>query len=271
MTDLWNGRRLGVVGAGNMAEAMVRGALAAGLLTPDRITASDPDAARRGVFQALGCGTESDGRQAARCDAVLLAVKPQVMKDVLSNVGALMRPGALAISIAAGVDTTTIESYLPAGVALVRAMPNLPLVAGRGMTALARGRGADDAAMRLAISLFTAAGAALELDESRINAVTALSGSGPAYVFKLAEAMAAAGEGLGLPKEVALTLTIETIRGAAAMLEREGVPAELRRRVTSPGGTTAAAIKTMDDGGFDSLVRGAVDAAFRRGGELGAK
>ena len=267
--NTWSGKRLGMIGAGNMAEALVRGVTAFGLLPASMIEAYDPLSKRRDLLASLGCGVSDTPEKAAASDVVLFAVKPETVRAAASVVRQHLRPGALVISIAAGVPLRVLASQLPEGSRLIRVMPNTPLLVGYGMSALARGPGVDDANFRLAQSLFSSAGNAVEVDESLLDAVTALSGSGPAYLFRFAEALEAGGVALGLGPELARTLTATTLRGAAEMLVRGGDPAELRQNVTSPGGTTAAALEALDGGGFAGLVSKALLAAKRRGEELG--
>ncbi len=294
---------LAFIGAGNMAEAIARGVIAAGLIGGGRMIAADPVAARRQVFDGLGAATTADNAAAARSAArLLLAVKPQHMNDVLAELAGAVSPDALVISIAAGVSTAKIEAGLagqvpersPAGFPppdpnqsppapmpnaqcpmpafrVVRVMPNTPMLVGCGMSGLARGRHASDADLDWARRLFEAAGETVVLaDEDLINAVTAVSGSGPAYFFYLIEWMVAAGVDEGLHPEDALKLAAQTCAGAAKLLAESGEdPRELRRRVTSPGGTTQAAVDLLDARGVAEAIRDAVRAAAARSRELG--
>ena len=257
---------LAVIGAGNMAEAIVRGVLSAGLIPAERIIAADPVAARRSLFTDQ-LKIKSVEAPTANARIVLLSVKPQQMNGVL---GALERGSdALFISIAAGVRTATIESVLSES-RVVRAMPNTPMLVGEGMTAICRGSKATADDLATARRLFESAGRVIEVEESQMEAVTAVSGSGPAYVFYLAEQMMAAGASLGLSAEQAKTLTLQTIAGAARMLvSSSDTPIELRRKVTSPGGTTQAAIESMEASGVGVGIQKAVIAAAERGKVLG--
>ena len=257
---------LSIVGAGNMAEAIVRGILSAGLITPERIIAADPVTARRDLFHnQLKINTLET--PTANAKIVLLSVKPQQMKDALSSLS--NNSDSLFISIAAGVKTSAIESLL-GQVRVIRAMPNTPMLVGEGMTALCRGKHATADDSSLARCLFEAAGKVVDVDESQMDAVTAVSGSGPAYVFYLAEQMIAAGTLLGLTPVQSKLLARQTIAGAGKMLMgSKDEPAELRRKVTSPGGTTQAAIETMDIHGVAAGIRSGVIAAAERGKSLG--
>lgn len=267
---LWKDKRLGVIGAGNMAEALIRGVVGTELISPDKILACDPATERRMVFQSIGCQVADNAAAAAEMDVLLLSVKPQMVRDVLGDIGNLVEPGTLVISIIAGVKSSTLAGLLPEGVRIIRVMPNTPLLVGMGMAAVAKGVGAGSDDMQRVLALFEAAGKAIEVDENAMDAVTALSGSGPAYVFYFAEALIAAGKSLGLPADVSHTLAINTLRGAASMLALEdGDPEDLRKKVTSPGGTTAAALDVFREGDFFALVDKALMAAKKRGEELG--
>lgn len=250
-----------------MAEALLRGVVRSGLLNAKKITVYDILPERRAVFEKMGCVRAESAEEALTGSITLVAVKPQNVRDALQAVPAL--PKSLFVSIAAGVSTKTLESILGETSRVVRVMPNTPLLAGKGMTALCAGTRATPEDVAAAAALFRCGGDAVEVEEEAMNAVTALSGSGPAYVFRFAEAMFAAGEGMGLSRELARRLTIGTIAGAAAMLEGGVEAAELRGRVTSPGGTTAAALEVFEEGDFEGLVERALFAARERSVELG--
>ncbi len=221
----------------------------------------------------MGFRTGTDNAEAARwADVVVLAVKPQKMDEVFADLAGVLGQHTLVISIAAGVTIGALARGLGAGVRIVRAMPNTPALVHAGMTAYARGRGATDADARLAHTLFTQVGDALELEESLLDAVTGLSGSGPAYVFRLIEGLVAGGQAAGLAAEDALRLAAQTVRGAAKLLIESGeAPSELRRKVTSPKGTTEAGLAHLDAHGFADAVSGAVEAATARSRALGAE
>jgi pyrroline-5-carboxylate reductase len=267
---LWEDKRLGVIGAGNMAEALIRGVVGTELIAPGKILACDPNPERRLVFQSIGCQVADNPAAAAGMEVLLLSVKPQMVRDVLGDIRDRVKPGTLIISIMAGVKSSTIAGLLPGGMRIIRVMPNTPLLVGMGMAAVAKGVGAGGSDMQRVLALFEAAGRAIEVDESDMDAVTALSGSGPAYVFYFAEALIAAGKSLGLPAGVSHILAINTLRGAASMLAlKDGDPADLRKKVTSPGGTTAAALDVFREGDLFGLVEKALAAAEKRGEELG--
>lgn len=262
---------LGILGAGNMAEAIARGLLKSGTLAADRIVASDVVAARREFFEnELKIRAIDDPAAVAReSKVILLAVKPQAMNAVLDAIAGVVRPDATIVSIAAGVTCARIEARL-APRPVVRTMPNTPLMVGLGAVAIAPGTHARAEHLTQARRLFDSVGIVVEVREDQLDAVTALSGSGPAYFFYLVEAMTRAGERMGLSPDVALRLASQTALGAGRMLaDGTDSPADLRRKVTSPGGTTQAAIEHLQNGGFESLVVDALLAAERRGKELG--
>lgn len=260
------------IGGGNMARSLIGGLIRRGV-DPRTIRVSEPDSGRREeLAHDFGVVATADNAVAAQgAGTVVLAVKPQVMPDVARAIGpALAGQRALVISIAAGIRIDDLARWLSVPAAVVRAMPNTPSLIGAGITALVRGPGVDDAEAARAQALMSAAGETLWLaDEGLIDAVTAVSGSGPAYVFALMEAMEAAGIAQGLPAAVARQLVVSTVLGAARMAHEVGEPpAVLRQRVTSPKGTTAAALEVLAAGSFAPLVDEAIAAATRRGGEL---
>ena len=259
------------IGAGNMAEALVHGIIRAKLLPSRCLRVTDTDRRRLDHFQATfgvtGFERNVDGIQGAH--VVVLAVKPQVMADVLKDIGAKLDPATLVVSIAAGITMHRIQQQLPAGRRVVRVMPNMPALAGAGVSVYCPGDRATEDDAKLVESLFKSVGGVVRLDEKHLDAVTALSGSGPAYVFFLAEFMMQAGHDMGLDHETAKTLTLGTIRGAARLLEEMGQePEELRQRVTSKGGTTAAALEVLEAGRVKEIFIKAIRAAQKRSREL---
>ena len=264
---------LGIIGAGNMAEAVARGVTGAGLFGPSQIIAADVSAARRELFsnQLNVRAVESNADAARDAKTLLLSVKPQQMEAALAALGGALRPDALVISIAAGTTTAFIERHLGGAAKwrVVRAMPNTPMLVGEGMTALAAGAHATPDDLRHARRIFESAGAVIDVGEDLIDAVTAVSGSGPAYFFYLAEHMIEAAQRMGLSPDHARLLVSRTALGAAKMLaESPDAPHELRRKVTSPGGTTEAAIRHMESRQLPDVVREAIFNAERRGREL---
>jgi len=264
---------LGFLGAGQMAEAIARGVIGAGILKPDGILASDVAEDRREVFRSLGASVTADNAEVVRgCRDVIVAVKPQNLPTLLPEIGPALSAKHLLMTICAGCPTAQFEAASAAPVRVVRAMPNLPMRVGKGVTAICRGRHASDADLARAERLFGAAGAVVRVEERLMDAVTALSGSGPAYVYFLAEAMIEAGIMEGLPPETARALAVETIRGAGEMMSAEPVPPEeLRRRVTSKGGTTEAAFRSLEESGARAAFVRAIRAAAARARELGRK
>jgi pyrroline-5-carboxylate reductase len=260
------------IGAGNMGEAVLRGVLAGNVLAHTQIVAVDPRLERRkDLGLALNISAVEHVAQAPPARAYLLAVKPQQMDEALDDLApALPEASAVVISVAAGVSTGFLAQRLGERARIVRAMPNTPMLVGCGCTGVCAGAGATEEDLLLAKRIFAAAGDVRVVDESAIDAVTAVSGSGPAYFFYLIEAMVAAGAAEGLDEATALSLAVKTCEGAARLLDETGEPpAELRRKVTSPGGTTERAIGAMDDAGVQQAVIAAVRAAAARSRELG--
>lgn len=265
---------VGFIGAGNMAEAMIGGLVRGNHVRPERITASDPRKERLDeLHKSLGIEASTNNRDIAqRCSLVVLSVKPQIMDKILREVGDQMKPGTLVVSIAAGVDTSTIEESLPEGVRVVRAMPNTPAMVGAGATAISAGKHATQEDMATAKALFDAVGITVELDESHLDAVTGLSGSGPAYIFLILEALADAGVKVGLSRRNAQRLAAQTVMGSAKMLlETDEHPGKLKDMVTSPGGTAIAGLHTLEQGGLRTTLINAVETATKRAQELGRR
>jgi pyrroline-5-carboxylate reductase len=257
------------IGAGNMAEALIRGLLAAKIVPAGQLIVTDVRPERLAFFQTtFGVRGLADNAAAmAAADIVVLAVKPQQMTNVLSALGS--RRSALVVSIAAGVTTGRIERELGGQPRVVRVMPNTPALVGAGAAGLCRGRFATEEDWVTAEAILGAVGITVRVEESLIDAVTALSGSGPAYVFHVAEAMIQAGVATGLSVDVAKRLTLQTIFGAAKLMVESGeAPEVLRKKVTSPGGTTEAALKVMAERKLVEIFGEAIQAAARRGREL---
>lgn len=262
--------RIAFIGAGNMASSLIGGLLAKGL-NAARIRASDPGAETRARVSAEhGIELFSDNAQAVQdADVIVIAVKPQVMKAVCQDLRAHLKPHQLLISIAAGITCTSLQNWL-GNQPLVRCMPNTPALLGKGVSGLFATAAVTGEQRQQAEELLSAVGIAVWVDtEAQIDAVTAVSGSGPAYFFLLIEAMTDAGVKLGLPREVAKQLAEQTALGAAHMAVGSDVDAaELRRRVTSPAGTTEAAIKSFQADGFAATVEKALSAAAHRSAEM---
>ncbi len=262
-------RGLVLLGCGKMGSALLAGWLSRGV-DPNAVQVIEP----RPSDWLKGTGVGLNGPLPTAPSVVVLAVKPQMMAEALPQIAALAGPETLFVSIAAGTSLARLAGHLGDGASIVRAMPNTPAAVGRGITALIGNDRVADAQMGLAEALMAAVGQTVRLEsEAQMDAVTAVSGSGPAYVFHLIETLAAAGEAQGLPADMALHLARATVAGAGALAEAaEEDPATLRQNVTSPGGTTEAALKVLMDPetGFPPLLRRAVAAAAARGKELDA-
>ena len=259
---------LAVIGCGNMAEAILRGLRRAG--GDWRFVGFDPNDLRHDVLSDVpGLRFADSAADAVRAaNLVLISTKPQVIDAALAEVGRVAA-GKLFVSIAAGTTSAKLEALLPGG-RVVRTMPNTPLMVGRGVVGLCRGATATAADLAAAKTLFPSA-EMIDVDESQMDALTAVSGSGPAYFFALVEALAAAAERWGFDRETAYRLAAATFTGSAALLEQSAEDAAaLRRRVTSPGGTTAAALAIFEEAGFAETITAAVAAATNRGRELAA-
>lgn len=258
------------IGGGNMATALIQGLIATHTARREQLLVSD--IRQEGLVQLrdkYGVRTTLDNRAACQSDILVLAVKPQNFAGLLPTIAPCLAPSTLVISIAAGVPLRAIESALPQS-RVVRAMPNTPALVSAGATAVAPGSKASQDDLALATRIFASVGRVVQVAEAQMDAVTALSGSGPAYVFLLAEALAAAGAELGLAPEVAQVLATQTLYGAGKLLaESSDSPAELRRKVTSPGGTTAAGIAALEARDFAGAVAACLRAATARGNELG--
>lgn len=263
-------RTVGFLGAGNMAGALIKGLLA-GALPKDRVWASDVREERLADLAKLGIHTTKENAELLRtCDVVVLSVKPQVVDRVMPMVREHLREDAVLVSVAAGVSIDTLESSLEPGARVVRTMPNTAAIALAGATGIARGTHATDSDMEVAKALFSAVGRVVVLDESLLDAVTGLSGSGPAYIMLIIEALADGGVKVGLHRETALTLAAQTVFGSAKLLLDTGMhPGALKDMVTSPGGTAIAGLHTLEAGGLRRTLIDAVEAATRRAEQLG--
>ena len=264
-------QQIGFIGGGNMAQAIITGLLNSGRLSSD-ILVSDPNPVCRNVLSAMGvsCSKQS-GPVIAQADLIVLAVKPQIMDTVLAELSPSIQATQIIISIAAGITIGSIRQQLDnAPNAIVRVMPNTPALIGQGISTLASDLPLDGTTKNAVQEIFTACGKALWVgSEDMMDAVTAVSGSGPAYFFLMIENLINTGVRLGLAPEVARELVVQTAKGAAGMVEVSNVgPDELRQRVTSPGGTTEAALGVFADGDFADLVDRALVAARDRAGEL---
>jgi pyrroline-5-carboxylate reductase len=260
------------LGAGNMAGALIRGLLSSGALLPSEILCTD---VRKPRLEELKTkyGVEvlqSNEEAARRADVVVLSTKPQVFDRLLPEVNKGLRPSSLVVSIAAGIPVSAIEAHLPEGTRVVRTMPNTPAIVDAGATAIARGTHATDEDIALCTAVFESVGRAVVLDEYLLDAVTGLSGSGPAYIFLIIEALADAGVKVGLHRESALLLAAQTVLGSAKLLLETGEhPGKLKDMVTSPGGTAIAGLHTLEAGGLRTTLINAVETATARAKQLG--
>ncbi len=267
-------KRIGFIGFGRMGNALVKGALAAGVLKKNQILVYDPDVAARRSSRSLGVKSVSDIDGLVQNSAfIFLCIKPQQMDFVLDEVKlallAKKSKGKCFVSIAAGIPLARIKKKLGDGISLFRVMPNTPALLGAGMSGLSRGPNATPAQEKAVKAVLEAVGEVITVPESFMDAVTAISGSGPAYVFYLAEALIRGAASVGLGPDLARRLVHQTVYGAGLMLKKRSEPAEeLRRQVTSPGGTTAAAIAEFDKENFKKIVDMAVVKAAQRSAEL---
>ena len=262
--------KMAFVGGGQMAEAIIGGLLAGNVCRPELLWATDPVPVRCDRLKSsFGIRVGSDNRQAVVwADVVVLAVKPQSLGSVLEEVGGDLH-GVLVISIAAGVTIQTIVNQSLGAKRVVRAMPNMPALVREGMTALAWASTLTEEDKEIARAVFQAVGRVIPVEERLMDAVTGLSGSGPAYVFQAIEALADGGVKMGLPRQTAEILAAQTVFGAAKMvLESGDHPAKLKDRVASPGGTTIAGLHRLEEGRFRATLMGAVEAATKRSQEL---
>lgn len=264
--------RIGLLGAGKMAIALVKGFIQRGLVSPSQVMASDPsDSARAAFAQAAGAATITSNADVARHSQVLIiAVKPGQVPDVLAEVRGQISHHHLVISIAAGVSLAVLENALPAATKVVRAMPNTPALVGQAAIAYALGASATPADGALARKLFSTVGLVFEVKESLLDAVTGLSGSGPAYVYMVIEALSDGGVAQGLPRDIATQLAAQTVLGSAQMVLQTGLhPGSLKDMVTSPGGTTIEGIHELEKAGVRGAFMNAVRAASEKSRKLG--
>lgn len=267
-------KTIGFLGGGNMAEALIRGLLHGAEMPAERVVASGPRQDRLDVLhERYGIAvTTNNGELVSQSDVVVLAVKPQIMDRVLLEVGQKIGTDALVISVAAGVSTDTIESRLSPGARVIRSMPNTPALVRAGATAIAAGSHATDDDLVLAKFIFDAVGITVTLEESQLDAVTGLSGSGPAYIFLILEALADAGVKVGLSRRNAQRLAAQTVMGSAKLLlDTDEHPGRLKDQVTSPGGTAIAGLHTLEEGGLRTTLINAVESATNRARQLGAR
>ena len=266
------GQKVGFIGGGNMGEALIKGLIAANLVPAEAVYASDVRIERlRALDQQYGVQLCEDNAELVRqVDVVILAVKPQIMAPVVRHIASAVTRKKLLISIAAGVSTTTIRAALGKDARLIRVMPNTPALVLEGVTAIAKAEGLEPGDLDTAGEIFSAVGRVVTLDEELMDAVTGLSGSGPAYVAVVVESLADGGVKMGLDRITAMTLATQTVLGAARLMLETGMhPGALKDMVSSPGGTTIAGIAAMEEGGIRNTLIKAVERATQRSRELG--
>ena len=269
--------QIAILGTGSMGKAILSGLLAAGTspksirVTTNSKASAEAISSSNGVqATALESDSTANSSSAKDADLVILAVKPNMILETLKEVGAALKPNCLVVSVAAGITTTAMEQQLAGNAAVVRAMPNTPSVVGLGVTGISRGSNVTDRQLDLAVKLFSSVGKVLVVDESKIDALSTISGSGPAYVFYFAEKLIAAAKSLGFSDQEASLMVKETFLGSATLLATSSSsPEELRKQVTSPNGTTMQATGRFDAADFEKVFIEATEAALARAKELG--
>ncbi|MDR3567276.1 MAG: pyrroline-5-carboxylate reductase [Syntrophobacteraceae bacterium] len=269
---MFRDQSIGFIGGGNMAEALIRGLISASLFSAERVFAFDVLYSRLEYLKKEFAihGSKDIAELARSSSIIVLAVKPQSISDVLDTLSGHLLHKPLILSIAAGVALGTLEKRLPEKTAIVRVMPNAPALVQQAASALSRGRAVSQDQMEMSLALFRAVGKAVEIDEKLMNAVTGLSGSGPAYVLLMIEALIDSGVLMGLPRQAAKELVVQTVAGTCRLLETSGKhPAELRDVVTSPGGTTIHGLQVLESYSTRAAFMECVEAATKRSEELG--
>ncbi|HET6739444.1 MAG TPA: pyrroline-5-carboxylate reductase [Kribbella sp.] len=264
--------KVAVLGAGVMGETLLSGLIRAGWRPEDLLITERREERAAELRERYGVDVVSNLDAAKRADTLVLVVKPQDMPDLLAEIAPAIGPTQTVVSLAAGITTGFVESRLPDGVAVVRVMPNTPALVDEGMAAISRGAHCDESHLELAERLLAATGRVVRVPEKQQDAVTAISGSGPAYIFFVVESMIEAGVHMGLPRGTATDLVVQTVVGSAKLLRETGEhPTVLRERVTSPGGTTAAAVRELEDHKVRAAFLSAIEAARNRSRELAAE
>ena len=269
-------KKLGFIGGGNMAEALIKGLVAASFFNSKSIFVSEPSKSKRdALYTKYKIKTTDDNVELGKkCDILIFAVKPQVLKEVLRDIRSVVGSEKLLISVAAGVPISIIDRVLRGDskkkFSVVRTMPNTPSLVQEGVTAIASGKHVSKADVKIARRIFEVVGRTVDVEENHLDAVTGLSGSGPAYIFMLIESLSDAGVKMGLSREVANTLTIQTVLGSAKLAQESGKhPGELKDMVTSPAGTTITGLHALEEGGLRTTIMNAVEDATLRSRELG--
>jgi pyrroline-5-carboxylate reductase len=263
--------QVAIIGAGVMGETLLSGLIRAGRNVGDLLVGEKRPERSAELEERYGVKVVDNAEAARLADTLALVVKPQDMEDLLKEIAPVVRPGQLVVSLAAGITTAFLEEHLPDGVAVVRVMPNTPALVDEGMAAISRGSHCDEGHLLEAESLMASTGRVVRVPERQQDAVTAISGSGPAYIFFVVESMIEAGVHLGLPRATAAELVVQTVVGSAKLLRETGEhPTVLRERVTSPGGTTAAAVRELEDHKVRAAFLTALEAARDRSRALAA-
>ena len=263
------GAQVAIIGAGVMGETLLSGLIRAGRSVDSLVVGEKRPERATELNERYGVTVLSNVEATRTAETVALVVKPQDMSDLLAEISGELRPGQLLVSLAAGITTAFIESRIPDGVAVVRVMPNTPALVDEGMAAISRGSHCDEAHLEEAASLMASTGRVIQVPERQQDAVTAISGSGPAYLFFVVEAMIEAGVHLGLPRTTSTELVVQTVVGSAKLLRETGEhPTVLREQVTSPGGTTAAAVRELEDHKVRAAFLTAMEAARDRSRSL---
>ncbi|OGW08560.1 MAG: pyrroline-5-carboxylate reductase [Nitrospinae bacterium RIFCSPLOWO2_12_39_16] len=267
-------KKIAFIGSGNMGEALIKGITGAGVFKNKDITVTDIRRERLEHIRRLyKVNITADNRDVVKkADIIILSVKPQIIAKVVKEVKDLVDRKKLIITIAAGVTINSIQDMLGKKARIVRVMPNTPAIVREGVSAIASGNAASEVDIKMAEKIFNAVGRTVIVEESMMDAVTGLSGSGPAYVFLIIESLTDAGVNMGLPRDVSKLLSIQTILGSAKLaLDTGEHPGKLKDMVTSPGGTTIAGLHALEDGGLRAALINAVEAAAKRSEELGKK
>lgn len=265
------GKKIVIIGGGKMGSIIAQGLISRNIISGKDITVTDVDAERlKFLSTSLDLQVSDENRKPAKnADIIILAVKPQNMAQTLKDMAPTVNKSKLVISIAAGITTGFVEGLLAKGIRVVRVMPNTPALAGAGATAVAKGANSTADDINLTRTIFDSVGITVEVEEKLMDAVTGLSGSGPAYCFVIIEALSDAGVRMGLPRDLALKLAAQTVLGSAMLcLQGDKHPAQLKDMVTSPAGTTAAGLKALEDGKIRATLMSAVEAATNRSKEL---
>lgn len=266
-----DGKKIAIIGGGKMGSIIAQGIISKQIISGTAITVTDIDEERlKYLSSSLDLQVSAENKKTVKnADIIILAVKPQNMAQTLKEIASVINKSKLVISIAAGITTEFLESFLVKGIRVVRVMPNTPALLGTGATAVAKGANSTADDINLTRAIFNSVGITVEVEEKLMDAVTGLSGSGPAYCFVIIEALSDAGVQMGLPRDLSLKLAAQTVLGSAMLcLQGDKHPAQLKDMVTSPAGTTAAGLKALEDGKIRATLMSAVEAATKRSKEL---